>query len=483
MDEVQSFPPAITASPTQRQSLPLRAWLREGVRAGFLLRPRVAGHEPRPLQVAALVLIVSVLEIVLSRFEVAGPADFDLRGWLAPWWSTAVMLLLAWWTLPVGPDAATTRPAGLAAWFALWMGAVLPAGVVSQLLGIAQAYEALPAMLDTSPWAAWAVYLALLAWTIAAVLRLFATFGVGATRLAVLGLGLVSLFALTAWQFPERPWQADLSHAPQQERPRLRLSQEVFEAQQALWQKQVEALVPERSGVVDVYGLVFSPFADGDVFLRESSMVARLLAERFDAPGRVIHLANHPSTAESHPWATPLNLERAIEALAARMDRDHDVLMVYLTSHGAQDFKLAASHGPLGVEPVSPGDLRRALDQAGIRHRVVVVSACYSGGWVGPMASDSTLVMTAADAEHTSYGCGQRSELTFFGRALFGEALRKTRSFEQAFAAAVPVIRQRENEAGKDDGFSNPQISVGEKIRPVLRELEQRLEAAPKQPG
>jgi hypothetical protein len=58
---------------------------------------------------------------------------------------------------------------------------------------------------------------------------------------------------------------------------------------------------------------------------------------------------------------------------------------------------------------------------------------------------------------------------------VFGEQLRKTHSFEQAFAAAVPVIRQREVEAGKPDGFSNPQISVGERIRPFLKALEQRL--------
>jgi hypothetical protein len=199
------------------------------------------------------------------------------------------------------------------------------------------------------------------------------------------------------------------------------------------------------------------------------------LAERFDAGERVVHLANHPATALTHPWATRLNLERAIEALAARMDREHDVLVVYLTSHGAANFKLYAAHGPLIVDAMSPADLRRALDRADIRNRVVAVSACYSGGWVGPLASETTLVMTAADADRTSYGCGRLSELTFFGRAVFDEQLRRTHSFERAFAAAVPLIRQRETEAGKDDGFSNPQISVGEKIRPVLQELERRL--------
>ncbi len=191
----------------------------------------------------------------------------------------------------------------------------------------------------------------------------------------------------------------------------------------------------------------------------------------------MLHLLNHAGTALTHPWATPLNLQRAIDALAARMDRDNDVLVVYLTSHGARDFKLAASHWPLEVPPLSPSELRAALDKAGIRNRVIAVSACYSGGWVDVLAGDTTLVMTAADATHTSYGCGQLSELTFFGRAMFDEQLRKTHSFERAFARAVPIIEQREIDAGKDDGFSNPQIRVGAGIGPVLRELERRLDA------
>jgi hypothetical protein len=58
---------------------------------------------------------------------------------------------------------------------------------------------------------------------------------------------------------------------------------------------------------------------------------------------------------------------------------------------------------------------------------------------------------------------------------VFDEALRKTHSFEAAFAEAVPVIKQREIEAGKEDGFSNPQIHVGAGIRPVLDQLSQRL--------
>lgn len=285
------------------------------------------------------------------------------------------------------------------------------------------------------------------------------------------------IFGISAWQFPDRAWQPQPTD--DDEPQGLVLSQETFEAQQARFERATHALPPRRASMTNVYGIVFAPYGLEDVFLNESELVSQVPAQRFDAQGRVLELVNHPDTVQALPWATPLNLKRAIEEVARHMDREHDLLVIYLSSHGARDFQLEASLPPLEVETVSPGELRAALDDAGIRSRVIAISACFSGGWVGPLASDTTLVMTAADQQHTSYGCGTRSELTFFGRALFDEQLRRTHSFEQAFAAAVPVIRRREEEAGKPDGFSNPQISVGEGIRPVLAALQRRLDAQP----
>ena len=456
--------------PIQR---PLRSWLWEGLRTALFLPPRIAGEQPVPRQVALLLLVVSGFEIALARFELEGPASFDLRGWLFPWWSTGALLLLAWWVLPPAVQRADGRPAGLAAWFALCMGAVLPANTASQALAIAQAHGVLPDVLEMSAVASWSLYVALWVWAAGAVLRFTCFFGVDRLGLGALAAGMM-LFALTDLQFPDRPWQVEQTSASRS--GRLELTQELFETQQTLMRQAIAGIAPERRGVIDVYALVFSPYAGEDVFLRESNLVATLLAERFDAAGRVLQLANHRTTASKLPWATPLNLQRAIEGVAARMDREHDVLVVYLTSHAGARFQLAAEHEPLRVQPLSPGELRRMLDGAGIRNRVIAVSACLSGNWVGPLASESTLVMTAADANHTSYGCGRLSHLTFFGRAVFDEQLRATHSFEQAFAAAVPVIRRRERQAGKTDGFSNPQIAVGEKIRPVLRELERSLD-------
>ncbi|HYF20176.1 MAG TPA: C13 family peptidase [Ramlibacter sp.] len=441
----------------------LPAWLRAGLGAAFFRRPSLADAAPGALQLPLLLLLVAGLELALLRLEVPGPASFDLRGWLLPWWSVAAMALLVWTLLR---DRTAT-------WLMLWLGASLPPLLVAQALAIAQARGQLPPVFEAQPAAAWGTWLALQGWTVSAGAFLALACGLPRVRLAPLVLGLAGVQALGVWQFTDRAWLPDEEPVPQ-----LRLSQETFEAQQAVWERTVQGLAPQRAGVIDVYGLVFAPYATEDVFLREATMVAGVLAERFDAEGRVLQLVNHADTAQRLPWATPLNLKRAVEALAARMDREEDLLVVYLTSHGASSFRLAAAHPPLEVPWLSPKELREALDAAGIRHRVLAVSACYSGGWVEPLASATTLVMTAASADRTSYGCGRRSELTFFGRAVFDEKLRReTRSFEEAFQLAVPVIRQREEEAGKPDGFSDPQIRVGESIRPLLVRLSLRLNA------
>lgn len=466
--------------------LPLKNWLIEGLRAGFFLPPRTAGRSPAPLQVLLIFVACFGLEVGLSRLHVVGPASFNAQAWLSGWWSSLVFLGAAWWAFhaPETNAAQGVRLNRVAACFALSLVAAIPSVMMYELLMAALAHRWIKPGARASAWAYWSIYGVFMLWSFGVLALLIRRFSGWTARTAGFVLVMMACTGVSIWQFNQRAWQEDFSSQSRADadKPRLRLSQQTFEAQQALWSSKVNALAPQREGVTDVYGLVFAPYASEDVFKRESTLVADILNQRFDAQGRVLHLLNHGGTVQSHLWATPQNAERAIQALAERMDKDNDVLMVYLTSHGGSDFKLAASHWPLDVEPLTPQLLRAALDKAGIRNRVIAVSACYSGGWVAPLANDNTLVMTAADATHTSYGCGRLSELTYFGRAMFDEQLRKTRSFEQAFANAVPLIKQREIDAGKDDGFSNPQISVGSGIRPFLKSLEQRLEAIPQTP-
>ncbi len=476
--------PAAPQAPQPPPRLTLGRWLLEGLRASLLRMPRTGAAVPTPLQLIIVVLLCSGVLLALERLHVAGPATFNLRGWLLSWWSLLLLTWCAWWAISVSRHRGAAAPVsgGLAAWLALTSVAVLPSSVVAYALMAWGAHQ--PARWSSAYWPQvfWGVYAATLLWMVVADVRVLSRFVRSQVRRGLYALVLLGVVAVGSLYASGQSWvpAPDLADEDTPAPARLHLSQSLFESQQDLMQQQADALVPERPGVTDVYALVFAPYARENVFRRESTMVSELLQQRFDAQGRVLHLLNHAETADTHVWATPENLDRAVTALAARMDKENDVLMVYMTSHGAKNHQLAASHWPLEVPPISPEMLREALDTAGIRHRVIAISACYSGGWIDTLATPSTLIMTAADATHTSYGCGALSELTFFGRAVFDEQLRSTHSFEEAFKKAVPLIQQREVEAGKTDGFSNPQIRVGAEIVPVLKGLEERLNAAPR---
>jgi hypothetical protein len=162
-----------------------------------------------------------------------------------------------------------------------------------------------------------------------------------------------------------------------------------------------------------------------------------------------------------------------LTAIGKRMDANEDVLIVYLTSHGSEKHRLSVDLRPLELAEVDPARLRKALDDAGIRWRVIVVSACYSGGYVEPLRDERTLVITAAAATRQSFGCGAESDFTYLAKALFDEELRGSFSFEEAFANARRTIEAREREQGFAP--SEPQIHVGAAIREKLRSLEVRL--------
>lgn len=421
-----------------------------------------------------MLLIVAAVTMVVtgaSRLEVDGPASFDLRSWLFGWAHAALLVFGVWLVLNWTREK-TTHASPVAAWYLLFAVATLPISLIGIALTVLALRENLPQWWAQGGWPAWAIYaafcvvLAVTTWRISrAVTR--------STRAAViLVLYVIAVQFLSSWQLRTQEWQP-VESDDDAEFASFELSQEVFEAQQTLLNDLLRTITPATGSERHVYGLVYAPYSQ-DVFLRESAMVQKLLEDRFHAQGRVVRLVNNSATAAELPWATPLNLERSLRTLADTMDIERDVLVVYLTSHGGDDFTLAAENWPLEVEELTADQLRDMLDELGIRHRVIAVSACYSGGWIGPLQNDDTLIMTAADKDHTSYGCGSKSELTFFGRAVFDEQLRKTLSFEEAFNAAVPVIKQREIEGKKDDGFSNPQIAVGSDIRVVLDELAGR---------
>lgn len=483
--DAQEQMPAIPPEPgqTRRPDAGLSGLFIEALRASVLKQPRWENVKASPAIIAALVLAYLLYTIVFSRLAIAGPARFYWPAVAGGWFSFAswawICYSLRHRTGKTGQVPSLAQAPDASHLFVLSMAQGLVVNMVLNApLLLAGRMDWLPSD-SFGPAVQWLLFLlpVLVAILVQSVFLWRASDRhPGAMFIAVIvmmmALGLQVGTRQAQYWYPKPAPDAD--KVSEDKSPEI--TQEVFESQSALFLQKLDEIQKQRPGVIDLYSLSFAPYGEEDVFLNETSMVSKVMEQRFDAAGRSLQLVNNPRTMETLPWATPLNLQRAIAHMAKRMDVNEDILFIHMSSHGASDGELSAGMWPLTVNPVTPDDLKRWLDEAGIRHRVISISACFAGNWVQPLSDPDSLVMTASDADHTSYGCGSKSDLTFFGRAMYDEQLRKrTLSFEAAHAAARPIIKQREEEAGKSDGYSNPQIAVGENIRQRLQMLEDRL--------
>ena len=289
-------------------------------------------------------------------------------------------------------------------------------------------------------------------------------------RLTVLLLLLV-LVLPPLWFYP----RGDLwvSAAESGESGELRLTEEVLAAQARLLDERLAGLVPGKKGVVDLYFIGLAGDGSQDVFLKELNSAEKLFAQRFGASGRTVLLVNNPTTAAALPFASVTNLQKAVAGVGQVMNRDEDLLLLYLSSHGSREHELLINNPPLELNDVTPEKVRRILRNAGINWRVIVVSACYAGGFIDPLKDDRSLIITAADETHESFGCGYGEDFTWFGEAFLDHALRSTFSFTTAFEAAREIIAKWEEEQGETP--SNPQIWVGGAVQGKLEELEKEL--------
>ncbi|WP_084253519.1 C13 family peptidase [Sphingomonas pituitosa] len=232
-------------------------------------------------------------------------------------------------------------------------------------------------------------------------------------------------------------------------------------------------LQPERKGVVDAY--VLSVALDSDpVFAREARESGRVLTRRFDAEGRVLVLAGPDGRgAAPLPGGSITTLTLALARIAELMNHEQDVLVLYVTSHGAPDAGLAYHDGDQGFGVLPPARLAELLDGLGIRNRLLLLSACYSGAFVKRLISDTTAILTAASATRASFGCRAENDWTFFGDALVNHALRKPQPLADAAEEARRTIIGWER-AGRLDP-SMPQVTIGDGVGAWLAPLEARM--------
>src|SRR6478752_2405461 len=170
-------------------------------------------------------------------------------------------------------------------------------------------------------------------------------------------------------------------------------------------------------------------FGDQGVFRSEATGAAQVVAGRFGS-GPIDVQYN----SKKGGGATIEALAKSLQVAANGLDTENDILFLILTSHGSPA-GLAVKAGRL-TQTLKPSRLANMLARTGVRHKVVIISACYSGVFIPRLANPDTLVITAADADHSSFGCEDKAKWTYFGDAFFNIALRQARSLKDAFVVA-----------------------------------------------
>jgi hypothetical protein len=231
----------------------------------------------------------------------------------------------------------------------------------------------------------------------------------------------------------------------------------VLRTQPALMQAAIARLAPQRKGITDVYALGIAGWADQDVFIKELDGGLQAIASVLPIKDRIIRLVNNRDTLASVPTADFENFVAAVHAIGNIMDKNEDVLVLLMTSHGEKTGFALELFGE--VSELTPEQIASTLVKEGIKNRVVIVSACFAGIFLPPLANDNTIVMTAADAKSTSFGCAPERDWTYFGDALFRQSLHPGADFENAFDHARLLIQGWELMDRAPP--SNPQGSFG----------------------
>ncbi|MFP3518274.1 C13 family peptidase [Pseudomonas sp. SIMBA_077] len=218
--------------------------------------------------------------------------------------------------------------------------------------------------------------------------------------------------------------------------------------------KQALDAVPPSTPAIELYSLVLAGDGKQSVFMREADYVSDMLTSRFGSRGQVT-LVNHRDHLMDRPLATRENLHRAAKTLA-KSTGPEDIVFIYLTSHGTQDHELVLDQPRLELADLPADELAAALEPLKDRDKIIVISSCYSGGFIPALKDERTLIMTASRTDRVSFGCSEEADFTYFGNALFAQALNQTDNLQRAFTLAKEAIAERE----QADGFeaSEPQI-------------------------
>ncbi len=182
-------------------------------------------------------------------------------------------------------------------------------------------------------------------------------------------------------------------------------------------------------------------------------LTASFATAGFD-PAHITNLSLRPNLLTGDTLSTT----QAFAAIGAGSSAAPGGCLLYFTSHGSPEGLVMGGEGIL-----NPAQLDGLVDHwCGTRPTVVVVSACFSGGFIPALAAPNRLVMTAARPDRTSFGCAAGATYPVFDGCVL-ESLPDADDFIHLASLTRRCVSTRENQ----EGFwppSEPLTAVGNAV-------------------
>jgi hypothetical protein len=199
-------------------------------------------------------------------------------------------------------------------------------------------------------------------------------------------------------------------------------------------------------------GLYSEQWSENDVV----ELAARLQsASRYHVVPMVA--SNIRPAARRYPVADDATIASLVGA-AARQAGPDDLVFVSISTHGAPKL-LARKIGNRAPTELPARELARKLAPLAGHPTIIVVSACYSGSLIDDLRAPERIIITAARADRSSFGCSPGSRHTLFGDAELHAFGQQDRSLRQVFATIREDVARME--AQERYRPSEPQIWVG----------------------
>jgi hypothetical protein len=178
---------------------------------------------------------------------------------------------------------------------------------------------------------------------------------------------------------------------------------------------------------------------------------------RSESDFMVVPMIASDLASRRYPIADDGTVATMVSRTAAQV-RPGDVIFINISTHGGPG-ELARKVGNHRATGMSSRALARALAPLAEHPTVIVISACYSGSLIGDLRAPKRIIMTAARADRSSFGCGAGNRHTFFGQAELDAFGHSGRNLRQVFEAIRAKVSQMEREQGFTP--SQPQVWVG----------------------